>query len=131
MWRRISIGESATLRSSTRIAPRVGARKPRSDLSSVLFPAPFGPSRPTAPRGNTAVTSARAGFRPYDTVTLLRSTTRSDEVASGMQLGIRESWLERSLQPQVLRPLAHREDHGRDVVRERHVQRFGAGLQVL
>jgi len=40
--------------------PTVGVRKPSSDLSIVLLPAPFGPSRPTAPSGNLTLTSRRA-----------------------------------------------------------------------
>ena len=44
--------------------PLSGTTKPSSDLSSVLLPAPLGPSRPTAPGGNTAVTSFSAQFLP-------------------------------------------------------------------
>ena len=51
--------------------------KPSSVLSSVLLPAPFGPSRPTAPGGNEAVTSCRARCLPYKTVRLLMMTTGS------------------------------------------------------
>src|SRR6476619_5266732 len=57
MRARISSGESAT-------------RKPSSDLIIVLLPAPFGPSSPTAPDGNAALTSRSAACRPYATVTL-------------------------------------------------------------
>jgi hypothetical protein len=44
------------------IRPLAGVMKPSSDLIIVLLPAPFGPSRPTAPIGKTALTSARARF---------------------------------------------------------------------
>ena len=54
--------------------------KPSSVLSSVLLPAPFGPSRPTAPAGNDAVTSFRARCLPYRTVRFLMVTTGSVEV---------------------------------------------------
>ena len=37
---------------------------PSSALIIVLLPAPFGPSRPTAPLGNVAVTSRSAHWRP-------------------------------------------------------------------
>src|SRR6187200_3096738 len=43
---------------------------PSSALIIVLLPAPLGPSRPTAPTGNKALTSASARFFPYSTVTL-------------------------------------------------------------
>ena len=44
--------------------PWFGLTKPSSDLSMVLLPAPFGPSRPTAPRANRAVTFFSAWFFP-------------------------------------------------------------------
>ena len=48
--------------------PAAGAMKPSSALIIVLLPAPFGPSRPTAPSGKAALTSASALFFPYSTV---------------------------------------------------------------
>ncbi len=36
--------------------PSFGFTKPSSALSIVLLPAPFGPSRPTAPRAKRALT---------------------------------------------------------------------------
>src|SRR5579864_4270791 len=50
---------------------------PSSDLRSVLLPAPFGPKRPTAPFGKTALTSRRARFEPYATVTWSSATAAS------------------------------------------------------
>ena len=56
-------------------ARTVGLTNPSSALSIVLFPAPFGPSRPIAPAGNWAVTSRSARFLPYSTVTASSVTT--------------------------------------------------------
>src|SRR4030095_14951014 len=78
MRARISTGDVATSSPSTRILPCVGTTKPSSDLIIVLLPAPFGPSSPTAPLGNTVVTSLSARLdRPYSTVTFSRETTVS------------------------------------------------------
>ena len=44
--------------------PLSGITNPSSDLSSVLLPAPFGPSKPTAPGRNEAVTSLSAQALP-------------------------------------------------------------------
>ena len=51
---------------------------PSSALIIVLLPAPFGPSRPTAPAANDAVTSASAWLRPYVTVTRFERDDRID-----------------------------------------------------
>ncbi len=73
----MSSAEVATSSPSTRICPSDGTTKPSRALSIVLFPAPFGPSRPTAPDGNAADTSRRAVCRPYITVTPRSSTTEA------------------------------------------------------
>src|SRR5688500_9696446 len=57
--------------------------KPSSDLIIVLLPAPFGPSRPTAPSGNVALTSASARFVPYSTVRPSRVTAAAGRGWSG------------------------------------------------
>ena len=57
--------------------PTFGFTKPSSALSIVLLPAPLGPRSPTAPRANLALTSLRAWFAPYSTVTPSSSTTGS------------------------------------------------------
>ena len=57
MRARISSGRSATSRPSTVMRPLSGLTKPSSVLISVLLPAPFGPSSPTAPARNCADTS--------------------------------------------------------------------------
>ncbi len=46
--------------------PSVGLMKPSSALSIVLLPAPFGPSRPTAPRAKRALTPFSARFAAVD-----------------------------------------------------------------
>ncbi|OLB63323.1 MAG: hypothetical protein AUI11_01915 [Acidobacteria bacterium 13_2_20CM_2_66_4] len=60
--------------------------KPSSDLIIVLFPAPFGPSSPTAPPANAAVTSRSAAFLPYITVTVSSVTTGATLPVSAMHL---------------------------------------------
>src|SRR2546428_210225 len=60
--------------------------KPSSALIIVLLPAPFGPSSPTAPGANAAVTSRSASLRPYLTVTTSSVTTALFVPESGMFL---------------------------------------------
>src|SRR5580765_8090399 len=108
----MSSGDSATSRPSTRSRPRSGTMNPSSDFSIVLLPAPFGPSRPTAPAANDDVTSRSARFLPYVTVTPSSVTTGSP---SAMQFDIRtggpkRSALQRAPQPEVVGLLAHEPD---------------------
>src|SRR5439155_722179 len=70
----MSSGAAATSRPSTCMRPAVGTTNPSSALIIVLLPAPFGPSSPTAPFANDAVTSRSATLLPYATVTLARAT---------------------------------------------------------
>ena len=51
------------------MVPAFGFKSPSSAFNIVLLPAPFGPSRPTAPVGNSADTSESAHCRPYATLT--------------------------------------------------------------
>src|SRR3954464_4465000 len=95
MRARISSGEVRTSRSSTFISPRSGGTSPSSALIIVLLPAPFGPSKPTAPPGNVAVTSRSAHCAPYftltlasETVTIRRSDTRSAGEGSAQAEGV-------------------------------------------
>src|SRR5438874_1415038 len=66
---RISIAEVATSSPSTRMLPLSGLMRPSSAFSMVLLPAPFGPSSPTAPAGNSADTPESAHCLPNTTLT--------------------------------------------------------------
>src|SRR5262252_7368256 len=50
---------------STEPVPDDGGNRPSSTLSSVVLPAPFGPSSPIRPGGNRSVTSFSACWEPY------------------------------------------------------------------
>src|SRR5581483_8190051 len=123
----MSSGAAATSIPSTCIRPRSGATNPSSDFSSVLLPAPFGPSRPTAPPAKAAVTSRSAALRPYRTVTPSSVTT----AVSAIHCLIRSVPLQRSSQAEDVRLLAHRHDHVGDVLVERKPQELGARDEVL
>ena len=62
-----------------------GTTKPSSALIIVLLPAPFGPSRPTAPGGNVAVTSRSAGCARTRRVTRVERDDRAGTVCGGRQ----------------------------------------------
>src|SRR4029453_10061463 len=75
MRRRTSSGSRAGSRPKAVMEPRSGVRKPSSVLSSVVFPAPFGPSRPVGPGGNAPETPVSAATGPYETAKALNSTS--------------------------------------------------------
>src|SRR5258708_7259986 len=102
--------------------------KPSSAFSMVLLPAPFGPSRPTAPAANDEVTSRSARFFPYVTVTLSSVTTGAPSVIQSL---IRRDASQRSSQPELVGLLAHERDRVGDVLLECQPERRGALVQVL
>src|SRR5437667_2385142 len=128
----------ATSWPSTRIRPRSGTTNPSSALSIVLLPAPFGPSSPTAPAANDAVTARSACWPPYATVTSSNVTTA---LVSGIQFVIRwPRWKrsgkgrrrsQRPLQSQRLGALAHEGNHVGDVLLERQPELLRAAAEIL
>src|SRR5579872_6521266 len=128
-------GAAATSRPSTRIVPVDGTTNPSSALIIVLLPAPFGPSRPTAPAANDAVTSRSAAFAPYWTVTWSSETTSAGGAAgvadSAMPISRRTVESERSPQAERVRAIPHEEDDVRDVLLERQPELRGASREIL
>src|SRR6185503_7136473 len=122
--------------------PCAGLMNPSSVLSNVLFPAPFGPSRPTAPALKRADTSFSARFAPKRTVTASRCTTGAsvdDRCGSrvAMTLLVSKSYpirsveSQRSAQTERVGALAHERDHIRDVLIERKSDFFRAFSQIV
>src|SRR3977135_2550977 len=71
MRRRVSRAPIA--RPSSHPSPELGLRRPRSSLTDVVLPAPFGPRNPkTSPRGTVIVSPASATVRPnrFDRLTV-------------------------------------------------------------
>ena len=63
---RAALGSRPAGRRAPRSCPSVGASSPTARLSKVVFPAPFGPTRPTTrPAGISSVQSVSAQRRPY------------------------------------------------------------------
>src|SRR5438309_3272724 len=62
------------LRPNTFARPAVGATRPSRSLSSVVFPAPFGPTRPIAPSGIVTLRSSTARTSPNTFVSPAVST---------------------------------------------------------
>src|ERR1051325_2898156 len=125
-------GSLATSRPRTRISPWSGTTNPSNALSIVLLPAPFGPSRPTAPAAKPVLTSRKAVLRPYVTVTRSSVTTGA---VSAIPFAIRRHGPERSAsqssaQSQRIRPFAHEADDVGDVLLERQAEQLGAGDEI-
>src|SRR5215217_500048 len=67
---------------STRTSPREGASSPASILSTVVLPAPFGPSRPVMPAPTSKETSFTATTSPYQRETW-ETTSGADDASTG------------------------------------------------
>src|SRR5437868_1337172 len=90
----------------------------------VLLPAPLGPSSPTAPPGNVAVTSRSASCRPYFTLTFWSSTVTIRESDTRLRG-------EGSAKAEGVGLCAHEPDHVADVLLDRQAQLLGSFSQVI
>ena len=118
--------------------------KPSSALSIVLLPAPFGPSSPTAPCANVAVTFLQRlvvavddgdAVERDDGVARLRPASlhgaqlRKSVVGVSTELVLAAS--QRSAEAQRVGLLAHERDHVGDVLIERKPELLGAAAQIV
>ena len=119
-----------------RAVPAFGGMNPSSALSIVLLPAPFGPSRPTAPAGKRRGDVAQGGVLAVHDADVIEDDgrVRHQGLSSyGLRNDIRSQAGpgSRALQPQLVGALAQERDHVGDVLIERQANLLGALPQIL
>src|SRR6185437_4841019 len=112
---RLNVGRPASGFSANRISPSSWRSCPHTQLNNVVFPAPFGPTRPTlSPAATSKLMSCTAWIPPNDFETLRRERRAGSDIGSRNNLrwvhGVVFPGEEASLEPKVGASLLEFED---------------------